>query len=238
MPHQLLHHAQLRATVNRNLKVLHCGNPNCSSGNVITSPDTGDVGSGRTSLALDGSGHPVVSYFVEPPSDLKVLHCGNPNCSSGNVIVSPDTAGVVGLFSSLVLDSGGNPVVSYLDATNDDLKVLHCGDPNCSAGNVITSPDLAGNVGLLTSLVLDGLGNPVVSYFDITNGDLKVLHCGDPNCSTAVGGTVELSVGSGDVPVEHQSGRSHEREVAALAVALAAVGVAGVYWHRFRRRFR
>lgn len=49
-----------------------------------------------------------------------------------------------------------------------------------------------------------------------------------------VGGIVELGVASGDSPVEQQSGP--EREVAALTIALAAV--AGVSWHRYRRRAR
>lgn len=49
-----------------------------------------------------------------------------------------------------------------------------------------------------------------------------------------VGGVVEMVVASGDSPVADRSGQVHEREAAALAIALAAV--AGVSWHRFRRR--
>lgn len=151
----------------------------------ITSPDTGgDVG-WYTSLALDAGGNPVVSYWDATNSDLRVLHCDDPNCAAGaESITSPDAADSVGLTSALALDAAGNPVAGYWDATNNDLKVLHCDDPNCAdGGESITSPDTVGNVGISVWLVLDASGNPVVSYYDVSNADLKVLHCNDPNCA-------------------------------------------------------
>jgi hypothetical protein len=166
------------------LKVLHCGNPSCTAGNVIASPDTvGSVGS-QTSIELDAAGNPVVSYWRDDTGDLKVLHCGNPNCTSGNIIASPDTTGDVGVFTSLKLNAAGNPVVSYYRFDTGDLKVLHCGNAFCTAGNIIASPDTAGDTGRTTSLELDANGRPVVSYSRPDTGDLKVMHCGNPFCTS------------------------------------------------------
>ncbi|MBI2913242.1 MAG: hypothetical protein HYY03_04920, partial [Chloroflexi bacterium] len=170
----------------RDLKVLHCGDPTCASGNVITSPDTFRDAGWYTSLALDGSGKPVISYFESVDRDLKVLHCGDATCTSGNSITFPDVGGDGGEFTSLALNPAGNPVVSYClnkGVLCGHLKVLHCDDPNCAGDDIIASPDTAGDVGLWSSLALDGAGNPVVAYADFTNGDLKVLHCGNPTCT-------------------------------------------------------
>ena len=160
------------------LKVMHCNDPNCAGGDEsITSPDPAALG--HTSLALDSGGNPVVSYLGV---GLKLLHCGNPNCSPGNVITSPDTEGGFGAHTSLALDGSGNPVVSYTNQFDSALKLLHCNDPSCAGDDEsITAPDTVG-IGSWNSLVLDGSGNPVVSYWDLGSGDLKVLHCNDPNC--------------------------------------------------------
>jgi hypothetical protein len=222
---------------NGDLKVLHCGNPNCTSGNSITSPDTGgDVG-WFTSLALDASGYPVVSYghLGSDPAGphLRVLHCGNADCTSGNSITSPDTSANAGLCTSVALDASGNPVVSYgyWNSTTENLKVLHCNDADCSGGDEsIASPDTSDNGAEYTSLALDASGNPVVAYYDETNGDLKLLHCGNPNCAEPVGGIAELP------EVSDSAGRNYVALAGLAAAALVALGAGG--WYARRRCLR
>ena len=96
----------------------------------MTSPDSADNVGTYTSLALDGSGFPVIAYHDLTNGDLKVMHCNDVNCAGGGeAITSPDTAGT---FTSIALDAGGRPVVSYHDESNGDLKVLHCANANCA----------------------------------------------------------------------------------------------------------
>ncbi len=182
-------------STNSALKVLHCGNTTCTSGNVINTPDADTVGT-QTSLVLDGAGRPAVSYYS---SHLKVLRCGDVNCGSGNTTAEPDTVGPVGFHSSIAIAFGGIPVVSYYDQKNGDLKVLRCGNTTCISGsNTITTPDTTGDVGEYTSSVQDpSTGFPVVSYYDATNGNLKVLRCGTTTCSS--GNTIATPDTSGVV---------------------------------------
>lgn len=166
------------------LYVLHCGDTTCGSGNTINPVDTsGNLGVSPLSLKLDSSGSPVIAYYDNTNGDLDVLHCGDATCSSGNTTTSPDTAGNVGANPSLALDQAGFPVVSYYDATNLNLKVLHCGDATCSSGNTITVPDpnKVTTGAYYSSLALDAHGFPVVAY---ETKNLQLLHCGNATCSS------------------------------------------------------
>lgn len=164
------------------LKILHCGNNVCSTGNTIATPDIGNVGL-YTSVTVDGNNFPVVSYYDATNGKLKILHCGNAACTAGNTIVKPDLTSSNGVQSSIRLNAAGHPVVAYFDFTNSALKILNCGNSTCNAGNAIVTVDSAADVGRYPSLMLDSNQKPVVSYLDLTNGKLKVLHCGNTLCT-------------------------------------------------------
>jgi len=171
------------------LKMLHCDDPNCKgdeSRNVAT-PDTGEVG-WFSSLSLDAAGNPVIGYYDFSIGDLRILHCDDPNCTGDESknITAPDTTGNVGTYISMVLDAKGNPVVSYYDASDGELRILHCDDPDCAGdetSNIATPAEAAGDVGMYTSIALDAAGTPVVSYYDISSGNLNILRCANPACT-------------------------------------------------------
>ena len=171
------------------LKVLRCTNADCSGAQTPQFPDRVDDGAMYTSLVLDSAGNPVVSYYDGLADDLKVLRCTNADCSGTQTPQRPDTGnGIndVGRYTSLVLDSAGNPVISYYDVTNGALKVLRCTNVDCSGTQTPQTPDTGNginDVGRYTSLVLDNAGNPVISYYDVTNDTLKVLRCTNADCS-------------------------------------------------------
>ena len=198
---------------NGDLKVLHCGNAACTSGNSINVADPGPVGADTdSSIAVGDDDLPVISYFDLDDGNLMILHCANAACSSGSA-TTVDSEGWVGDFSSLAIGTDGLPVVSYRDGTNGDLKVLHCGDASCVAGNVTTPVDTSADpLGYDTSIAIGADGFPVVSYYDGSSNDLKVLHCGNAACTAGnqavaldtpgnVGRHTSISLGADGLPV-------------------------------------
>ena len=82
-------------------------------------------------------------------------------------IQTVDSDGWVGEYTSLALDSSGNPHISY--SGGDDLKYAAFNGSTWTTQTV----DSNGEVGWDTSLALDSNGNPSISYWDHTNYDLK-----------------------------------------------------------------
>ena len=137
-----------------------------------------------TSLALDGSGKPRISYYDAEHQTLKYASWGGSAWVIETVPNHTEVSGVgghddnYGLYTSLALWSG-KPRISYYDKHN---QVLKYASDNGTAWVVVTVPSETGssidlvtdgapqdNYGLSTSLALDGSGNPHISYKDALN---------------------------------------------------------------------
>ena len=181
---------------NSDLKVAHCTDVACASPADITTVDgAGNVGR-YTSIAIGTDGFPVISYLDGGNQDLKVAHCTDVACTSPADITAVDSAGNVGSETSIAIGNDGLPVISYRDADNNDLKVAHCTDVACiSPADITTVDSSAARVGFQTSIAIGTDGFPVISYFDNSNGDLKVAHCTNVSCTSPAGITTVDSAG-------------------------------------------
>ena len=201
---------------NGDLKVAHCGNLTCTTGTTLTVVDSLVRAMSNSSIVIGTDGLPVVSYFDLTTDDLKVAHCGNVTCTAGNTLTTVDSVGSVGSGASIAIGADGLPVMSYRDSTINGLKVAHCGNVTCTAGNTLTRV----GAGHTSAIAIGADGLPVVSYIDSTNGALTVAHCGTVTCAaghtlTAVefvgaGEDTSIAIGTDGLPVvSYQDGTSN-----------------------------
>lgn len=178
------------------MRLLRCNDAACSgfSDNIV---DSGAAGS-HNSMVLNGSGNPVMSYYDAGGvnGDLRVAICTNAACSASTIASVDTSVNDAGLFTSLRLDSSGYPVIAYYDATTDSVNLARCHDAVCTT-STLTVVDSSSHVGFDgISLQLDASGNPVMSYYDVTNTRLKLAHCTNATCT---GVTINVVDDAGNV---------------------------------------
>ena len=91
-----------------------------SGWHLVTVDAAGNVGA-YTSMVLDNSGNPHISYYDWTNRNLKYAF----QDTSGWYTATVDSAGDVGRYTSVTLDDGGYPHISYWDFTNNSLKYAY-----------------------------------------------------------------------------------------------------------------
>jgi hypothetical protein len=196
---------------NGDLKVAKCNDITCASSTITSVDTTGTVGQ-YTASAIGSDGDPVISYYDPSGGNLKMVKCGNYSCSAGNTITAVESTNDIGQHTSIAVGVDGLPFIAHYSVTNLDLRVIKCGNTACSAGNIATAVDTTGSVGQYTSVAFGAGPFPIISYYNATNGDLKVAACGNSACSSAntitsvetinnVGQFSSLAVTSAGLPV-------------------------------------
>jgi hypothetical protein len=175
------------------LNVAHCSNMACT--NVTATPIESISGYPAMTIGADGLG--LVSYAAS--NALKVAHCSSPICSTA-LLTTLDSAGNVGVGSSVTIGADGLGLISYEDVTNSALKVAHCSDITCGSATLSTLGSVGSSYLYFTSIATgaDGLG--LISYWNAADGYLHVAHCSDVTCTTATLTTLDTTGIVGQFP--------------------------------------
>lgn len=125
------------------------------------------------SLALDQYGRPRISYFLDDDVDSNWdVRYAYRDQTGWHVQVVDETPESSGGDTSLAVDAGGRPHVSYIGRGYDDYDVEYATNPGSGWVQETVDANVDGYGGH-TSLALDGAGRPRVSYYDARWGDVN-----------------------------------------------------------------
>ena len=119
-----------------------------------------------SSIALDASGNPHVSYYDYTNGNLKyALWTG----STWNIETVVHSVGDVGSYTSIALDSSGNSHISFLYSYDGILGYARWNGSTW----LIKKIDKTGYSGRYNSIAINTSGIPYISYTDEENQELK-----------------------------------------------------------------
>jgi hypothetical protein len=148
-----------------------------------------DVGQ-YASLQIGSNGIPQISYYDATSKNLKYARWNNITDMQW-ITDTVDYVGDVGTYTSLALNSANMPYISYYNESSHQLKLAYY-----TSAWVITTVDEGDvpfyeDVGRYTSIALDSLGYPHISYYDFTDGDLMYSYWPGPGLPTSPVGWVK-----------------------------------------------
>ena len=118
-------------------------------------------------------GNPAVAYYDNSDTTLQYRRATDADGAAWAAAVTVDTNLNVGQYCSLFVVNG-RPGISYYDSANGNLKYCWASDATGSAWETPVVVDNDTDVGLYTSLATNRSDEPMISYYDQGNGDLKL----------------------------------------------------------------
>lgn len=163
-----------------NLIFYKCSDSVCSNGSAVTL-DAGGVSTSVTSMALGTNGFPTIAY--RKSGQIKLVRCGNADCTSGNTTSIIDSATNNSGNMSVTVPSDNIPMISYYkNSPAKDLFYARCANTACTGTPTIVQFDTINSTDQVNMIDTDTSGNPGILYRE-SSGLLKYISCWDKSCS-------------------------------------------------------
>jgi hypothetical protein len=175
----------------RDLVLMDCTSPNCSTANRRTLVHANDAGN-FPSMALRQNGNPVLSHLNETDRFLEFYDCSDPRCVSGVNRVLDQATGYWGFDTSIVVRPDGRPIIAYWHSDFQDLRLYDCADSACSSGT-IRDLDVEGQTGYAPSIIIGKDGFPMIGYGNRDTQSARLFDCENASCTAASLSTLAIS---------------------------------------------
>ncbi len=154
------------------LKVAYCNNTACTTA-AYAKVELAETINAPIMITTGADGLGLIAYSG-PPMVLRVAHCEDMGCTtSSNFTIDAN----ITVMPSITIGPDGLGLISYRDddGNNQDLKVAHCRNRECSSADLAVV-DTPGNLGWFSSITIGTDGLALISYYDNTANKLKVAH--------------------------------------------------------------
>ena len=129
-----------------------------------------------TSIGLDASGNPRISYYQEETPEGHYALLLKYAFFDGKTwyVQTLDHHITRGKFSSIAIDSAGNPHIAYSDQGIGDLRYTYFDGTTWDNGVADSHNAQNSYLGIGNSIALDSSGNPSIAYFDMSKRTVKL----------------------------------------------------------------
>jgi len=201
------------------LAVVHCSDVGCTSHVTHIVDDPANTVAGFPAMAIGADGLPIIVHRDVTAAAVRVSHCSDIPCTVAVSTTVDDVVDVLAFITSIAIGTDGLAIIADEDNTARALRITHCNNVTCTTASSSTVDDPADLVGGTPAITIGTDGLPIVAHRNATASALRISHCVDVACTTAVstnvdnppstpvGGQPSIRVGiDGMVVVAHSNG--------------------------------